>query len=98
MSVNREMEDAAPFFYSSVPLPRSPLPPRTRKKKNQEERSTKLSRLPANQSAPCTLDLSSGLDIEEGSAAAAAAASAACCVYVYVCVCEGVCVRGSLMK
>lgn len=87
-----------PSFTPPSPSPDPRYLPALEKKKNQEERSTKLSRLPANQSAPCTLDLSSGLDIEEGSAAAAAAASAACCVYVYVCVCEGVCVRGSLMK
>ncbi|CAB1413482.1 unnamed protein product [Pleuronectes platessa] len=52
------------------PSPDPPLPPAlTQKKKNQGERSSKLSGHPASQSAACTLAVSSGLDIEEGSTA-----------------------------
>ena len=40
-----------------------------KKKRRRGERASKLSGQPASQSAPCTLALSSGLDIEEGSTA-----------------------------
>lgn len=89
MRGNREMEDAAPLFYSSIPLPRSPAHTHTQKK-NQGEGSSKLSGQPASQSAPCTLAVSSGLDIEEGSTALLLLLplllSRCICIRVWVCV------------
>lgn len=87
------MEDAAPLFYPPPSPDPSYLPALGKKKKNQGERSSKLSgqpaSQPASQSAPCTLAVSSGLDIEEGSAAAAAASAAPLCI----CICVWVCAR-----
>lgn len=62
-----------------------------KKKKNQGERSSKMSGQPVSQSASCTLALSSGLDIEEGSTALLLPLLLS---LLYMCVC----VRGSLMK
>lgn len=104
-------ERAANGWYCSPSSPLLPphplpvLPPRTmgvkRKKKIKESAHPELSGRPASQSAPCTLAVSSGSAIEEGSAASAAAAAASAAsaaaapsLYMRVCVC--VCV--SLMK
>lgn len=63
------------------------LPALTKKKKNQGERSSKMSGQPVSQSASCTLALSSGLDIEEGSTALLLPLLLSL-LYVCVCVCE----------
>lgn len=82
------------------PAPRATSPhyggEKEKKKKIKESAHPELSGWPASQSASCTLAVSSGLDIEEGSAASAAAAAASAAsaaaaapsLYMRVCVCE----------
>lgn len=70
--MSAKAEDAAPLLQSPSPDPRyrPALKKKERKlKRRRGERASKLSGQPGSQSAPCTLALSSGLDIEEGSTA-----------------------------
>lgn len=83
---SNEMEGADPPSPSPDPCYRPALT-KKKKKKNHGERSSKMSGQPVSQSASCTLALSSGLDIEEGSTALLLPLLLSL-LYMCVCVCE----------
>lgn len=90
------MEGATPPSPSPDPCY---LPALTKKKKkNQGERSSKMSGQPVSQSASCTLALSSGLDIEEESTALLLPPLLPLLPLLLLLLYMCVCLRGSLMK